>query len=207
MLGRDPRGLARDGRAGAGERTHERHHGRVLMLKEGLVISGYRSDLGTARIGAAVRAIAILAAMVAAAVLTGGCDGASEALPDAEATAPPASVAAVEQVPGSTDEAPSPVGSDGGMPTLLDLGADKCVPCKMMAPILEELRETYAGQLDVGFIDVWKDPAPGKEYGIRVIPTQIFLDEHGAELFRHQGFMSREDILGKWLELGYEFEG
>jgi thioredoxin 1 len=92
------------------------------------------------------------------------------------------------------------------LPRLVDLGADKCVPCKMMAPILEELRETYAGRLDVQFIDVWKDPAPGREYGVKVIPTQIFFDEQGNELFRHQGFMSREDILAKWAELGYEFE-
>jgi thioredoxin 1 len=150
---------------------------------------------------------AIVTVIVASSVLLGGCDGASEALPDAETTAPPASTSPVEQVSELPDEIPTREGSGEAIPTLLDLGADKCVPCKMMAPILEELRETYAGQLDVGFIDVWKDPAPGKEYGIRVIPTQIFLDEHGAELFRHQGFMSREDILGKWLELGYEFEG
>ena len=97
-------------------------------------------------------------------------------------------------------------GSGRGIPTLLDLGADKCVPCKMMAPILVELRETYAGRLKVDFIDVWKDPVPGREYGIRVIPTQIFFDEQGNELFRHQGFMSRDDILTKWAELGYEFD-
>ena len=93
------------------------------------------------------------------------------------------------------------------LPRLVDLGADKCVPCKMMAPILEELKETFEGRLDVQFIDVWKDPAPGREFGVKVIPTQIFFDEHGNELFRHQGFMSREDILAKWAELGYEFDG
>jgi thioredoxin 1 len=92
------------------------------------------------------------------------------------------------------------------IPRLIDLGADKCVPCKMMAPILEEMRETFEGKLDVVFVDVWKDPEAGRQYGVQVIPTQIFFDEDGNELFRHQGFFSREDILAKWRALGYTFE-
>lgn len=87
-------------------------------------------------------------------------------------------------------------------PRLLDLGADKCVPCKMMAPILAELKETYADVLTVEFIDVWQDPDAARPYGIRVIPTQIFFAADGTELFRHEGFYSREDILAKWRELG-----
>lgn len=89
-----------------------------------------------------------------------------------------------------------------GMPKLLDLGADKCVPCKMMEPILHELSETYAGTLQVEFIDVWKNQNAGQVYGIRMIPTQIFFDADGQELFRHEGFISKEDILAKWSELG-----
>ncbi|MBD3366683.1 MAG: thioredoxin fold domain-containing protein [Candidatus Eisenbacteria bacterium] len=92
------------------------------------------------------------------------------------------------------------------LPKLIDLGADKCTPCKMMAPILEELRTTYEGDFEVVFIDVWKEPEAAREYGVNVIPTQLFLDESGDELFRHQGFYSREEILAKWRELGYEFE-
>lgn len=88
------------------------------------------------------------------------------------------------------------------IPRLLDLGADKCVPCKMMAPILEEMKETYAGDLKVEFIDVWKHPEAAEPYDIRVIPTQIFFAADGTELFRHEGFYSREDILSKWRELG-----
>jgi thiol-disulfide isomerase/thioredoxin len=88
------------------------------------------------------------------------------------------------------------------LPRLIDLGADKCVPCKMMAPILEELKEEYRGMFEVIFIDVWKDPQPGRQYKIRVIPTQIFLDGSGNELFRHEGFFSKQDILNKWSELG-----
>lgn len=88
------------------------------------------------------------------------------------------------------------------LPRLLDLGADKCVPCKMMAPILDKMKKDYAGTMVVEFIDVWKNPAAAEPYGIKVIPTQIFFLADGTELFRHEGFYSREDILSKWRELG-----
>jgi thioredoxin 1 len=89
------------------------------------------------------------------------------------------------------------------LPRLLDLGADKCVPCKMMAPMLDKLREDYAGRMRVDFVDVWKTPDAGKPYNLKLIPTQIFFAPDGTELYRHEGFISREDILAKWNELGY----
>jgi thioredoxin 1 len=92
------------------------------------------------------------------------------------------------------------------LPKLVDLGADKCIPCKMMAPILEELKKEYAGKLDVVFIDVWKSADEGSKYKIRVIPTQIFYSDEGKELFRHEGFYAKDDILAKWKELGYELK-
>ena len=92
------------------------------------------------------------------------------------------------------------------LPRLVDLGADRCVPCKMMAPILEELKKDYTGQFEVEFLDVWKNPAAGRQYGIRLIPTQIFFDPSGKELFRHEGFYARQDILGKWQELGFVYK-
>jgi thioredoxin 1 len=90
------------------------------------------------------------------------------------------------------------------LPKLLDLGANKCIPCKAMAPILEELKQEYAGKLEVEFIDVWKNPDAGKPYKIQMIPTQIFFDTSGKELFRHTGFYGKEDILAKWKELGVD---
>ena len=92
------------------------------------------------------------------------------------------------------------------LPQLVDLGADKCIPCKMMAPMLEELRKEYRGSLEVTFIDVWKNPGAGRKYGIRAIPTQIFLDASGRELYRHEGFFSKQDILAKWRELGISLQ-
>jgi thioredoxin 1 len=100
---------------------------------------------------------------------------------------------------------PIPVQTAGqGLPRMVDLGADKCIPCKLMAPILEQLKKDLDGKLRVDFIDVWKNPSEATKYGIKVMPTQIFFAPDGKELFRHEGFYSREDILGKWKELGVD---
>jgi len=88
--------------------------------------------------------------------------------------------------------------------TFVEIGSVKCIPCKAMAPILEELKKEYAGKLEVEFIDVWKNPDAGKPYAIQMIPTQIFFDASGKELFRHTGFYGKDDILAKWKELGVD---
>ena len=87
------------------------------------------------------------------------------------------------------------------LPKLVDLGAGKCIPCKAMAPILDDLRKTYQGQFDVQFIDVSENPDAATQYSVQVIPTQIFYDAGGVERFRHEGFFAKEDILAKWGEL------
>ena len=88
------------------------------------------------------------------------------------------------------------------LPRLVDLGAGKCIPCKLMAPILEELKDAYAEVFEVEFVDVWENPKAGEQYGIRMIPTQIFYDAAGKELFRHEGFFGKDEILAKWKEFG-----
>jgi thioredoxin 1 len=94
-----------------------------------------------------------------------------------------------------------------GLPAMIDLGSDQCIPCKMMTPILEELKTEYAETLTVHFLDVRKLPALSKLYGIKLIPTQIFYDTSGKELFRHEGFYAKEDIIAKWKEFGVELAG
>jgi len=105
---------------------------------------------------------------------------------------------------GANSAAQDIAGSGTGLPKLIELGADKCVPCKMMAPILEELKNEYEGRLQVDFYDVWKDPSAGERFGIQVIPTQIFLNPDGNEIFRHVGFFSKDEIVAKWRQLGFE---
>jgi len=116
-----------------------------------------------------------------------------------------------DREPSPPGESPTLVASHGragqsaGIPRLVDLGADKCIPCKAMAPILVELRAEYAGRMQVDFIDVWKTPSAGEPYDIYTIPTQIFFDGAGKELTRHEGFISKEDILATWKRFGFDF--
>lgn len=92
------------------------------------------------------------------------------------------------------------------LPTLIELGAGKCAACKAMVPILERLEEDYAGRFNVQSIDVIEDKWAADAFRVRVIPVQVFTDAQGNELFRHEGFYAREDILAKWKELGYSFD-
>ncbi|MBN2272340.1 MAG: hypothetical protein JXN61_17140 [Sedimentisphaerales bacterium] len=89
-----------------------------------------------------------------------------------------------------------------GLPALIDLGAGTCIPCKLMAPILEDLKKEMEGRLVVQFLDMSEYPALADVYRISIMPTQVFYDASGKELFRHEGFFSKEDILSKWKELG-----
>jgi thioredoxin 1 len=101
-----------------------------------------------------------------------------------------------------SDNADLPTLPTPGMVTMVDLGADKCIPCKMMAPILEELEKEYEGLATIAFIDVWKNPDQAKRFGIRSIPTQIFYDRDGKEVERHVGFLDKKSILKIFAKLG-----
>ena len=73
--------------------------------------------------------------------------------------------------------------------TMLDFGAKSCVPCKMMAPVLEKVGKYYEGKASILFVDVWENPNMKSEYGIQAIPTQIFYDKKGNERERHYRFL------------------
>ncbi len=98
-----------------------------------------------------------------------------------------------------TANAPAPA---TGLPRLLDLGSTKCQACQAMEAVLADLRRDYARRLAVDFIDVFVTQDAAEKYSIVVIPTQIFYDAAGKELFRHQGFISKDDIVAKFRELG-----
>jgi thioredoxin 1 len=83
------------------------------------------------------------------------------------------------------------------MVTLVDLGAKSCIPCKLMAPILEELGKEYKGRAAVIFIDVWENRNKAKEFKVVTIPTQIFYNKQGQEVYRHIGFFDKESIKEK----------
>jgi len=86
--------------------------------------------------------------------------------------------------------------------TFIELGADRCIPCRAMQPIMREIAEEYTGKIQVVFYDVWKDPRPARHYRIQLIPTQVFIDQRGEEIFRHVGFFPKEEILQMLKEKG-----
>ena len=91
-----------------------------------------------------------------------------------------------------------------GMVTMIDLGAKKCIPCKMMAPILAKMEKQFEGKAAIVFIDVWKYNEQARRFGIRTIPTQIFFNEDGKEIYRHVGFMDEKAIINRLKKMGVE---
>ena len=91
-----------------------------------------------------------------------------------------------------------------GLPVMVELGSDQCNACKLMVPILSELSASNSRDFRIAFIDVFKDKSVVDKFDIEVIPTQIFLDPAGNELYRHQGFYPKDDILARWKELGFD---
>ncbi len=81
--------------------------------------------------------------------------------------------------------------------TFVELGSVNCIPCKQMQPIMKEIEEEYKGQVKVVFYDVWTVEGKPyiKEFGIRAIPTQVFLDKDGREYFRHEGFFAKDRLV------------
>ena len=81
--------------------------------------------------------------------------------------------------------------------TFVELGSVRCIPCKMMQPIMKDIENDYAGQVKVVFHDVWTPEGEpfAASYKIRVIPTQVFLDKEGKEYFRHEGFFPKDELI------------
>ena len=80
--------------------------------------------------------------------------------------------------------------------TFVELGSVNCIPCKQMQPVMKAVEEKYGEQVNVIFYDVWKEEQKkySEEYGIKLIPTQVFLDENGKEFHRHEGFYPEKEI-------------
>jgi thioredoxin 1 len=81
--------------------------------------------------------------------------------------------------------------------TFVELGSVRCIPCKMMQPIMKAIEKDYADQVNVVFHDVWTPEGEpfAASYKIRVIPTQVFLDKEGKEYFRHEGFFPKDELI------------
>jgi thioredoxin 1 len=85
---------------------------------------------------------------------------------------------------------------DIGKITFVELGSVNCIPCKKMQPVMKSIEEKYGEQINIIFYDVWKPEQKqyAYQYRIRLIPTQVFLDEKGKEIMRHEGFFPESEI-------------
>lgn len=88
------------------------------------------------------------------------------------------------------------------LPKIIDVGADRCIPCKMMVPVLDELRAEYKGRLEVVLVNISTDPDAAKTYRVSTIPTQILYGTDGKEIARHFGFFAKEDIVATFEKHG-----
>ena len=89
-----------------------------------------------------------------------------------------------------------------GMVTMIDLGAKKCIPCMMMMPIMEKMEKLYKDRAAIHFIDVWENHDQAARFRVRAIPTQIFFDKKGKEVYRHVGFLDEKSIKAQLLKMG-----
>lgn len=89
-----------------------------------------------------------------------------------------------------------------GKPFLVDFGANSCLPCRQMRPVLKEVDKEYAGKTRVLIIDVYKYQDLAREYKIQLLPTLVFFDPKGKEAFRHMGVLDKEKIVAKLKEIG-----
>jgi thioredoxin 1 len=113
--------------------------------------------------------------------------------------------------PESTSEAEVPVaeptaGAGGGTAdiTFVEIGSDNCIPCREMRPVMDAIEERYGDRVHVVFVDVYEQGDTAAAYGVRVIPTQVFLDKDGEEIARHEGFFPQEAIEELLAEHGVE---
>jgi thioredoxin 1 len=157
---------------------------------------------------------AVITGLVATALLISGCAkesaeeesraGKSPATFEAGQAEPDTSQqpATSPQMAEASERADTQGKTSAGLPRLVDLGRETCIPCKMMTPILEELKKEYEGRAVIEVIDLREHREAAREYGIRVIPTQIFFDADGNEIWRHSGFLAKADIVARFSEMG-----
>ncbi|MCX6567024.1 MAG: thioredoxin family protein [Candidatus Aminicenantes bacterium] len=143
--------------------------------------------------------LALSAALLAVVLAAAGCgSGAAQKESPAPASSKPQSTAAgtpaaAESLVLVTDRLD--IDFSKHIVTFIELGADKCIPCKAMQPIMKEIAVEYEGQVQVVFYDVWKNPEPARKYGIQLIPTQVFIDKTGREVFRHVGLFPKDELV------------
>lgn len=151
--------------------------------------------------GAKIAIVALLAVAVAATfALRGGKRAEYVAPPEPQVAAAPAAQAAPGA--GIQQAVPEVQGGTKQAPRFLELGSMRCQACLEMAKVLDALRASQGERLQVDFIDVFEQPEAADRHQIALIPTQIFFDAAGKEIFRHTGYFSHDNVLAKFRDLG-----
>lgn len=104
----------------------------------------------------------------------------------------------------ASETAIAPQAATAALPRLIDFGSKQCQACKAMEPVLDACKARHAAEFVTEFVDVWipANQTFARSHDISSIPTQVFFDKEGKEVFRNTGFISEEQILAKWQELG-----
>jgi thioredoxin 1 len=89
-----------------------------------------------------------------------------------------------------------------GKPVLVDFGANSCLPCRQLRPVLKEIAKEHTDKANILVIDVYKYQDLAREYKIQLIPTLVFFDAKGKEVFRNVGVLEKEKIVAKLKEIG-----
>lgn len=89
------------------------------------------------------------------------------------------------------------------LPKMWDFGSEKCIPCKTMKEILDPMMVDYKGKVDIRIISVYEDKERTQQFRIVTIPTQVFIDAEGKELFRHIGVYPRDSIEARFRQYGF----
>ncbi len=87
-----------------------------------------------------------------------------------------------------------PPAASKALVTFVELGSVNCIPCRAMQPVMRDLEKKFGDQIRIVFYDILEDEAPARIYGVRVMPTQVFLDQNGREFHRHEGFYPLAEI-------------
>jgi thioredoxin 1 len=148
--------------------------------------------------------IMLLALSLTAIIILAGC---SKEKPEPETAALEKAKALKTMATPSTGTWTDSTSTAGALPRMIDLGRGKCIPCKQMEPILKELRQAYAGRAVIEIVNLDEEPHAGDMYKIRLIPTQIFFDAAGNEVWRHEGFLPGDAIIARLAEMGVEPPG
>ena len=160
-----------------------------------------------------IAVIAVVVIAIAVGVIARVSERSSESGPPELPAATTTAVGSVAATRTQADEVSGPEESAPGagspakasqLPAVIDLGRGKCIPCKQMKPILDELAKEYEGRARVEIIDIGDRPDQADEYGVEVIPTQIFINAQGEEVFRHKGFMPKQDIVAQLQAMGVQ---